>query len=559
MRIYVAGNGETLAGIARRCRIGLDRLMACNPGITNPYMDIRGRQIELEPGQAPLTEAGVVAPFCPPVPDVDFITDWIPHISAERMAETEYDVLIVGSGAGGGAALWRLCERWRNSGYKIGIVERGPNFLQTHVANIATIDAVNFRVYAPPEIMDLIGGRLHDYSGMKLVYSLGGRTLIWGGISPRIPDYEIAADWPVPIDEMRMYYNIAEEVMTVTREYARESSLTQVLLERLRDNGFTNAEEIPVAADLLATRMGRVRSNVFFSSIVFLARALGRRPFDLALNAYVAQVLTEGGRAAGVKVMTPDLRSHTIRAKTVIMAASTLQTPRILLNSGIPGRAIGRYLTNHSYLIATAYLSSYGFPEPLGVIGIVVPETENRPYRLQLQGPEQFFNYQYEPKPVKDEWGISFYGASGKVESRYENRVYVDPGRLDRYGMPELGVDFSYSAKDEAIIQEMYRYIIRASDAMQIRIARLEGVPAICLMPPGADNHDFGTCRMGDDPLTSATNRYGQIHGVEGLYVADNSVLPSLAAANPTLSTVALAIRTADHIAARAAGAEKKG
>ncbi len=53
---------------------------------------------------------------------------------------------------------------------------------------------------------------------------------------------------------------------------------------------------------------------------------------------------------------------------------------------------------------------------------------------------------------------------------------------------------------------------------------------------------------MGDDPSISATNRYGQIHGISGLYVADNSVLPSMGAVNPTLTTVALAIRTADYI-----------
>jgi choline dehydrogenase-like flavoprotein len=52
---------------------------------------------------------------------------------------------------------------------------------------------------------------------------------------------------------------------------------------------------------------------------------------------------------------------------------------------------------------------------------------------------------------------------------------------------------------------------------------------------------------MGIDPSTSAVNQYGQIHGISGLYVADNSVLPSLGA-NPTLTTVALAIRTADYI-----------
>jgi choline dehydrogenase-like flavoprotein len=73
-----------------------------------------------------------------------------------------------------------------------------------------------------------------------------------------------------------------------------------------------------------------------------------------------------------------------------------------------------------------------------------------------------------------------------------------------------------------------------------------EGI-SVYLRPPGDDNHESGTCRMGDDPATSAVNRYGQIHGIFGLYVADNSVLPSIGT-NPTLTTVALAIRTADHI-----------
>lgn len=547
MRIHVAGQGDTLVKIAHQYRLGLDPLMAMNPRISNPYKNIAGERVNLDPRNVQPNESRVVAPFCPPAQETEFIHNWIPLTDAARMAETEYDVLIVGSGAGGGAALWRLCEQWGNNDKRIGIVERGPLYLPTHVANIATINGDNFRVYAPPEITDLIGERLPQYSGMKLVYAAGGRTIIWGAISPRIPDYEIA-DWPVSIDEMELYYNIAEEVMNVTNTYTKGSSITRILLERLREHGFYNADAIPVALDLDQTKFGRIHSNVFFSTIDFMARALSLRPFDLVVNTYAAEVITEGGKATGVRVMNSDKQSYIIKAKTVILSASTLQTPRILLNSGIEGRAIGRYLTNHSYLIATATVSTEGFPDPLGVLGIIVPEREDRPYRLQLQGPEQYFNYHYDKKPIKDEWKISFFGASGKVESRYENRVYIDSNRVDEYGMPELQVDFSYSEKDEAILLQMYDSIQQASAAMKLRLATINGKLAICLMPPGADNHDFGSCRMGDDPLTSATNRYGQIHGVEGLYVADNSVLPSTGASNPTLTTVALAMRTADFI-----------
>jgi choline dehydrogenase-like flavoprotein len=134
------------------------------------------------------------------------------------------------------------------------------------------------------------------------------------------------------------------------------------------------------------------------------------------------------------------------------------------------------------------------------------------------------------------------------VESRYENFVYIEPGNRDEYGLPEIQVKFSYSSKDEAVVQEMYAAMQRAAERMQVDIAALDGTPAICFFTPGTDYHESGTCRMGVDPDTSATNRYGEIHGVSGLFIADNSVLPTIGAANPTLSTVALAIRTADHI-----------
>ncbi|GAA3328993.1 GMC oxidoreductase [Ectobacillus funiculus] len=70
----------------------------------------------------------------------------------------------------------------------------------------------------------------------------------------------------------------------------------------------------------------------------------------------------------------------------------------------------------------------------------------------------------------------------------------------------------------------------------------------ICLRPPGLDYHEMGTCRMGEDPETSVTNKYGQVHNISGLFVADNSVLPHSGAANPTLTTIALAFHTADYI-----------
>jgi gluconate 5-dehydrogenase len=132
------------------------------------------------------------------------------------------------------------------------------------------------------------------------------------------------------------------------------------------------------------------------------------------------------------------------------------------------------------------------------------------------------------------------------IEPQYDNRVYLLPGTQDDYGMPRMQVEFSYSNQDRALIPELYRTMDRAVAGMKLT---MEGQPR--QMVPGEDNHECGTCRMGLDPETSVTDPYGQVHGVGGLFVADNSVVRLSGPFNPTLTTVALAIRTADYIAGR--------
>ena len=93
------------------------------------------------------------------------------------------------------------------------------------------------------------------------------------------------------------------------------------------------------------------------------------------------------------------------------------------------------------------------------------------------------------------------------------------------------------------IIDEQFKFLGKAAAFMG-----LEFDNAPLLLVPGEDNHECGTCRMGLDPDTSVTDIFGQIHAISGLFVADNSVVRLSGPANPTLTTVALAIRTADYI-----------
>lgn len=475
-------------------------------------------------------------PSCPPTDTRPFPT-WIPLASLNKMAQTPYDVLIVGSGAGGGAVLWRLCEQLRQSGKRIGMVEAGDLLLPTNARNLRIMSGGRMdRYFANPEIQRPIGMFLPEFSGAKQVIALGGRTLQWGGVCPRMP-LQVLQKWPVPMKELAFYYNIAEQNMNITDANTRESLINQILLKRLWARGYDGAMGYPVAFNIKPTKYGEVPSDAYFSSVSFLAKALNLRPFDLAVNARAVQVFIDKGRAAGVQVITPEQQSHFIHAKHVVLSAGSLETPRLLLNSGIRGSAIGHYLTDAAAVRTVMGLNRKELPEIMGKLGIIIPETEERPYQLQL----------FPKEPTLPEQMTFYLHGYGKVEPQFENSVTLDSNKKDKYGVPEIQVHYSYSPKDLTNLQKMLEGIGRVFTAIDAFPIPENSEPTIYLRPPGDDNWESGTCRMGDDPLTSATDRYGQIHGIPGLFVADNSVLPSLGT-NPTLTTVALAISTADYI-----------
>ncbi|WP_342433325.1 GMC oxidoreductase [Neobacillus sp. FSL H8-0543] len=474
---------------------------------------------------------------------VKYKNNWIPTKTLEEMSKTNYDVLIVGSGPGGGASLQRLCEHWKDQGAKkIGILEKGDKLFHSHSLNIPTQNANTARDVLLPDNSTPLGKRLPQFSGATMVYALGGRSLFWNAATPRPIRSELKT-WPIHSSELNVYYGMAEKLLHVTKDYAKGSSMQNRMLKQLHGGGILEADDMPLAFDMTPSRQGEVHSNPWFSSINALAAANFDRPYDLAVNAYVSRVLTGNRRVSGVEVFSEDKRSYTIRAKNVVVSASTLETPRILLHSGIQGPAIGRYLTGHVSMIAIGTISRRQFSDKVGNLSVLKFETNESPYQIQILGPDQYFSYQqFEDRELKDQLMV-VYAAFGRVESRAENRVYLGAEK-DEFGVPLQQVQYSLSNKDRQVANQIKQGITQSAAAMGVTLDQ----STLVLRPPGADMHEACTSRMGDDPATSATNRYGQIHGVQGLFVADNSVLPSLTAAGPVLSNVALAIRQADHI-----------
>lgn len=531
MRIYIPSANDTLKKLAKRYQVPIEHLFSLNPHIPSPDTSIGANTIVKLPSSVETTHS-------------DYLDHWIPLTPVEKMAQTDYDVLIVGSGAGGGAALWRLCQQWGKNGKRIGMIEAGPLLLPTHGRNIPTFNHDRFtRFFENPRHTEHIGKMWPDYPGARIIRALGGRTLQWYLLSPRL-NPESFLSWPISYEELLPYYLTAEQIMNVNTGYAKGSSIQEILLNRLRSNGFPSATDTPLTVDLEATKYGQIHSNVFFSSIHFLAYALNIRHFDLAVNTRAVQVMTDKGKAAGVKVMTSDRKTYTITAKTIILSGGTWETPRLLLHSGIPGQAIGHYLVNHAKIFADAKGSRKQFTEVSGVASLWIPVPNDK--RLIIYGfgtdPFDYYWYSFEEKPLLDELKFRFVCA-GPVEAQYENHVYLDPTIRDDFGVPQLQVNFSRSNRDQAMISQMFKSMESAIASMNLSF---DGKP--WLIAPGEDNHETGTCRMGIDPETSATNPYGQIHGISGLFVADNSVVRLSGPANPTLTTVALAIRTVDYI-----------
>jgi len=323
-----------------------------------------------------------------------------------------------------------------NQGHKkIGIIEKGDKLFHSHSLNIPTQNVDTARDQLLPDNSTPIGERLPEFSGARMVYALGGRSMFWNGAIPRPIQSELYK-WPINPRELDVYYGMAEDVLKATTRYAEGSLLQHIMLNRLHANGIWEANNMPLAFDMEPSHQGMIHSNPWFSSINTLAAAMFDRPYDRAVNAYAARVIVDNGRAVGVEVFSPDKKSHILRAKNIVLSCSTLETPRILLNSGIEGSAIGRYLTGHVSMIAIGTISRRQFYGELGNLSILKFETHESPYQIQILGPNQYFSYQqFEDKILPDELVIVF-AAFGRVESRAENRVYIDPHEKDKFGVP---------------------------------------------------------------------------------------------------------------------------
>jgi choline dehydrogenase-like flavoprotein len=288
-----------------------------------------------------------------------------------------------------------------------------------------------------------------------------------------------------------------------------------------------------------------------------LAEGSDRDRFTLRAETLCVRLLRDGGRVVGAVLR--DLGSgveEDVRADAVVVAADAIRTPQLLWASGIRPRALGRYLTEHPLVFGVVAVREGLLPpsedsstsaDPIrGVVSIGFDE-ERHPYHAQVMYspvcpvplPEDSPHRNNPAGYVGMGWGV-------RKWPRPEDRLFFDDALPDANGLPSVRIAYELTEREHAELDRARAHQARAAAALGDFV---DGMPV--LMPAGSSLHYMGTFRMGPaDDGTSVCDPYSRVWGVPGLVLAGNGLIPTANSCNPTLTSVALAVRGARELAA---------
>ncbi len=440
----------------------------------------------------------------------------------------------------------------------------------------------------------------------------GGRTNVWGRQSYRLSDLDFKAashdgygeDWPLSYKDLTPYYDIVEEYVGVTGmpegvyelpdgKFQPPMGMTCVehlVRNRIKEK-FGRTVTLGRSANLTRPTNGRapchycgpcergcITHSYFNSSFTTVSDALATGRCTLVSNAMVYKVLMDAdkNRARGVLYIDRVTRQpREVSARVVVLAAQALESVRILFNSSTPrypkglansSGVLGHYLMDH----VTGAGASGEFPEmattkptlggperPDGIYLIRFRNTHDGPrekkflrgYGYQGGGGVRFnfgapgFGAAFKKaitEPVA-EFGL---GGFGECLARWDNYVEIDPNVVDAYGIPVLRIHAAYGENEKAMIED-----IAASAAEMLEAAGAKNVRSHARMhAPGWAIHEVGIARMGNDPKKSVLNAFQQAYDVKNLFVMDGAGFVSTGCQNPTLTIMALVVRSCDYL-----------
>jgi choline dehydrogenase-like flavoprotein len=526
------------------------------------------------------------------------------------LADAPVDILIIGSGASGAAAAWRLS----GAGFRIMCLEQGrwqkPGEYAPGFADWEFRAASNFHfnpnVRRLPEDYPVNDD---DSAISPLMFNaVGGSTIHWTAHTPRFhpSDFRVrsldgvADDWPISYAELEPYYDLNDAWMGcsgITGDPANPPRSPRPM------------PPLPLGPDGERIARGFDRldwhwwpSDSYITSTVYRGRAacnncgpcgLGcslkskgstdvtywpaaiANGVELRTGARVFEIATgPDGRATGARYIDSDGTVRFQPARAVILAANGIGTPRLMLLSaserhpdGLANSSghVGRNLMFHPYSMITGFFDDGIAPTWQGPLGNILISQEF--YETDLsRGFVRGYSFQMNRStgPAKTAAGFTLpptrwgqghhaefarrFGNSGLLAAIVEDL----PEAHNRVTLdPNLTDSHGIAApKVSYTLSENSARMIEHAVANGEKVMRAAGAHTVMSTPllRGGGWHLMGTARMGDDPKRSVVDRNGQAHDVDNLFIVDGSVFVTGGAVNPTPTIQAVALRVADHI-----------
>ena len=513
--------------------------------------------------------------------------------------DEELDAVIVGCGAGGATLLQRLARK----GWKVAGLDAGP-FWDPNTDWVSDELGSHGLYWTEPRVIS--GSDPVPMGSNNSGRGVGGSMVHFAGYTPRFhpSDFEtssrdgVGADWPIDYEDLRPYYVDTEQELPVSGQdwpwgdphsypFSPQpvSGNGEILLRGAAAAGITaRVGPVAIANGRFGNRAHCIYRGFCLQGCKVNAKAsplITHVPDALAHGAEVRPncmvrriVLDETGLASGV-IYLRDGREHFQRARLVVVAGYSIETPRLLLlsaNSRFPDGLcndhgqVGRYL-----MVQGAPQTAGRFAEEIRMYKAPPPEVSSEQF-YETDPTNEFkrgFSIQnVSPLPIayaehvsaQGHWGAvlreymrdyvhwATLGALCEFLPQYENSVKLSD-RKDRHGLPVA--EFTYSQCDND------RQLMDAAQRTLESILRAAGAEEVMTIKRYA--HLVGGCRMAADARLGVVDQNLRSFAISNLYIVDGSVMPTQGAANPALTIMALAARCAEHLAGGANGHTTRG
>jgi glucoside 3-dehydrogenase (cytochrome c) catalytic subunit len=383
-----------------------------------------------------------------------------------------------------------------------------------------------------------------------------------------LPDGKFQPPMPFTCPEARLRTRVKEKLgRTVT--IGRTANLTRPLNGRAACHYCGPCER------------GCVTKSYFNSAFTTMADALATGNCTHIPDAMVYKVVMDANapRARGVMYIDRNTREpYEVYGRVVVLCAQALESVRVLFNSatarfpnGLANSSgeLGHYLMDHVWNGGGAVGN---FPDLTpSKISLDTPRRPNGIYIIRFRnaknGPKSTkflrgYGYQGGWGGLDFNWNAGGFGDAfkkalqepmfslnlggfGECLPRRENFVEIDRNVVDVFGIPALRINMTWSDNERAMIADMAE---GAAEMLEAAGARDVKPWTVQDRMPGMGIHEVGVARMGANPKTSVLNQFQQTHDIRNLFVMDGAGFTSSACQNPTLTIMALAVRSCEYL-----------